>query len=401
MTILMSNDLREWYQGLTPDARQKALENPVTQPPSGVEVAVGHGPNNNPLGFGVLITASILIVFLVGGKLYARVVCQKSVTLEDYLAVAALGVYGAFAWGVWGVGTSPGFFVDFWNLTLKDYLRYLYFSTVNYALFTLIVALLKIGILLQWIRLFVPANRGFFWWICHTTILFNVVADIAVIILTFTRCTPVPAAWDITIDGSCSMLSIYSTFFPPFINLLTDVIILLLPHMIVWRLKLPMPKKLGIAALFAIGIFATIAGAFRLSISLASVHNGNATQLLSKLSLWSVAEVTAQFFVLCVSSFPPLCKKMTFIGSLATRLGIKSKVQSSHNDNAARWARRGLQSWPRRPRRDPDASLFTEVAEFGLAPTASTTSRPGSDPDFPVPDDSRSSLGHAKGQQER
>lgn len=114
--------------------------------------------------------------------------------------------------------------------------------------------LLKAGILLHWTHIFVPTGfRNAFWWTCHVTLWINVLFYTICTFIEIFGCSPRQKLWRPWVQGKCLDMPkvIISS---AFVNFFSDIIILLLPQMVIWKLHMSTAKKFGTAALFAIGI---------------------------------------------------------------------------------------------------------------------------------------------------
>jgi hypothetical protein len=92
-----------------------------------------------------------------------------------------------------------------------------------------------------------------FRWICIGTMFVSSLYFISVMLETFLLCTPVQFNWDKTIAGTCSPHSITAYILAGSTNLIIDVFIVILPMPALWNLKVSMPKKIGIMAMFSLG----------------------------------------------------------------------------------------------------------------------------------------------------
>jgi hypothetical protein len=112
----------------------------------------------------------------------------------------------------------------------------------------------KAAILREWVRLFVPTGtRGAFFWACHAILWFNVLFYSAILIAADLACTPFAKIWDKTLDGVCldeKSVEVMSAT----VNLISDVLILVLPQPIIWKLNMSTQRKIGISIVFTIGI---------------------------------------------------------------------------------------------------------------------------------------------------
>jgi hypothetical protein len=114
---------------------------------------------------------------------------------------------------------------------------------------------LKVVVLLQMIRVFVPAGlRNVTFWAAHFMIWTNVAFYVAFAFLEMFCCTPRAKFWDKTIqEGHClDFLAIHVV--GAVICLASDILILLLPQRVIFSLQLPLKRKLGLSLLFTVGI---------------------------------------------------------------------------------------------------------------------------------------------------
>ncbi|RYP18288.1 hypothetical protein DL765_004008 [Monosporascus sp. GIB2] len=219
---------------LLPPAQQEAILNgPALAPPPGVMPNFDDPPNNNMF---TLVVIGILSV--------------------------------AFFGCIYHIVAQAGFFVNQWNV------RDVHLASDFY---TAIIMLYKAAILLEWTRIFVPRDtRGAFYWICHALLWTNVVFCVTMLISGSLSCTPFERLWDPTVPGTCRNRKAYDVATASF-SLVSDIFILLLPQRVIWELRLRREKKIGIAVIFAVGIFACVASAFRLAASVQYLSSSDQT----------------------------------------------------------------------------------------------------------------------------
>jgi len=117
-----------------------------------------------------------------------------------------------------------------------------------------VIMLLKIGILSHWSRIFVPkGHRNAFWWICYVTMAVNVLFYVICTFIEIFACTPRKKIWNPMIQGKCLDMPTV-IIVSAFVNFFSDLIILILPQRVIWGLNMSMKRKVGIAALFAVGV---------------------------------------------------------------------------------------------------------------------------------------------------
>lgn len=112
----------------------------------------------------------------------------------------------------------------------------------------------KCSILFQLRRLFCPdGTRNSTFWAIHTLV-FICSAYYTSAVFTFTfQCTPREKTWNPLLPGNCIDVSA-AIVVQGVINLVLDVGILIVPLWAIWSLRLPMKRKLGISAVFGVGI---------------------------------------------------------------------------------------------------------------------------------------------------
>lgn len=115
--------------------------------------------------------------------------------------------------------------------------------------------LTKTVLLLQLIHIFAPTGSaaGFVYWAAHVLIWGNLVLYVATLIGDIFQCIPTRRIWNIHEKGHC--ININAAFaFTGSANVVSDVLILLLPMWAIWNLQLAPGRKLGISAVFATGL---------------------------------------------------------------------------------------------------------------------------------------------------
>ena len=159
-----------------------------------------------------------------------------------------------------------------WNVQLKTFFRMLYvclpmktilidcwlkFEWVNIAsiVYNPTLFVIKYSIFLQYIRVFVPNRQSnlIMWIVAHAvigSILLFYVIDTGFNIF---MCRPREKYWNRLKTGSCynwdsSMLG------TGFFNVFSDFALLMLPVRSIWKLHVPLKKKLGVLAVFATGL---------------------------------------------------------------------------------------------------------------------------------------------------
>ncbi|KAI0914583.1 hypothetical protein F4823DRAFT_636026 [Ustulina deusta] len=317
---------------LPPAQQQAILNGPALAPPAGVVPNLDNPPNGNVLCLGIITFLLILATSTFILAVYVKLFYVKKLYLEDFLAFAGFVLYVAQVYCSLDLIAHFGLFVHQWNVRVKDLASILYLVHIGSEFYAVCITLLKTAILLEWVRIFVPrATRGGFFWTCHILLWTNVVFYTAILISANLTCKPYAKLWDKTLPGNCSDNNEFDVATASY-NLISDVLILLLPQRMIWRLHLETKKKIGIAVIFAIGISACIATAYRLYASIEYLERADATYGIANIALGTEAEVVCALLIFYVPTLPKAFKNarspFRFLASVFSRL--KSSTSVSH-----------------------------------------------------------------------
>ena len=115
-------------------------------------------------------------------------------------------------------------------------------------------------------RIFVPTKRGLVFRLFQILVWLNVSFYVANVLSVIFQCTPVPKVWNTSMPGTCINTSL-NFIITGVINVVSDVLIMLLPLWTIWHLKLPIQKKLSVSTVFAAGILYVIPTTFHREIT--------------------------------------------------------------------------------------------------------------------------------------
>ncbi|KAI9852612.1 MAG: hypothetical protein M1838_000060 [Thelocarpon superellum] len=191
---------------------------------------------------------------------------------DDYTMLASL----VLMFGLWTI-----FILMYWYFRVGKHeitvspsmgesgLLMLYIGQVLYC-FT--YSLIKISILLLYHRLFVLPWFRLCTKICLGFVICFIVGGTAASIFT---CNPIDGFWKMYVPATCiDALAVY--YATSSINLVTDLIILVLPMPVIWSLKVPRRQKYVLCAIFVLGSGVLIATIFRI-VALREVDDSDLT----------------------------------------------------------------------------------------------------------------------------
>ncbi|OAL47158.1 hypothetical protein IQ07DRAFT_634150 [Pyrenochaeta sp. DS3sAY3a] len=257
----------------------------------------------------VAVTCIAVPAFFLMIRIYTRLAIFKSLELVDYflfLSFPLIVVEIAMGWYMvkWGAGVHQ------WQVTLEQLFNQLFWANTAQVIYCPLCFLVKMSILLQYLQLFAPSrsiNRTM-WYGTWCTVAATFVAYTAFTFWTLFYCSPRTMIWNKLEMGTCMDVNII-LFSQGGFNILSDVVVLLLPISSLWQLNVPLAKKIFITLMFGTGLLACAASALRIlfTMRIASViseadvsHNG------LFIGLWTEAEVSLGFIVACSLCLPKL-----------------------------------------------------------------------------------------------
>ncbi|TVY39345.1 Satratoxin biosynthesis SC1 cluster protein [Lachnellula subtilissima] len=264
---------------LPPAVLAAILDGPALEPPKGVK------PNFNShdtiaiyIWPTVLLGLSLSTVFLIL-RIYTKHFITRSMSWED-------------------CGRHQ------WDTSYANIVQILYGPTM----FTV-----KLSILLQYMRIFVPRREGnmAMFVLIHIVLWADLAFYTADTLFEIFSCNPRELNWNKLIDhGSCFNIEAL-IISAGAINVVSDCVILFLPVFSIWRLQLSTKKKVQISAVFAFGLLACISSIIRLVYSILLFKTEDRTHAFIPTGLWSVAEVSIGFICSCLPVVPKFFQVMS------------------------------------------------------------------------------------------
>ncbi|KAK0656953.1 hypothetical protein B0T16DRAFT_452461 [Cercophora newfieldiana] len=226
-----------------------------------------------------------------------------------FILVALLMLWGFTATGVAGVykgGMGRYLVVNMINgpQYLANTLLLFYIS--EYFYFTCVL-FIKASVLAMYLRIFPTRFIKIGVYVLGTYVVLLWVASIFVVIF---QCTPVQKAYNPYIkEGWC--LSIVSWFLGAAIpNIISEILILILPTREIWKLQVPRPQKLAICGVFAVGLLVVICSALRIH-GLVDFDEENQADLTRDIAhgwILTCAEPLVAIVAACLPTMTPLLR---------------------------------------------------------------------------------------------
>ncbi|KAH6964647.1 hypothetical protein DER45DRAFT_602170 [Fusarium avenaceum] len=254
--------------------------------------------SSGAVAIAVMATLSSISLIVVSMRVYARAIMLRNFGVDDACAILACLLTIADA-TIIAMNVRNGLGSHISTLSgeqISNFLRMFYFSTVVY---NIALAVIKTIFLLQYYRV-IPIRQY------KKTYIASVVLvtcwNLSQIFLNIFMCVPIASFWDVTIKGTC-ILNKSSFYVGAAGNILTDILIMILPIPVLRSLKLGRRQKWILMSVFCLGVFTCLISLVRIKFLNIGTditwHNVDSAS-------WSVSELCCGIICACVPTLRPL-----------------------------------------------------------------------------------------------
>lgn len=213
-----------------------------------------------------------------------------------------------------------GFYVHQWNIRIRDANTLFFWIHLSECFYAGSVMTLKMAILLQWVKIFAPHGISkYFSRICYLLVVINALFYPTYILALAFSCRPLARVWNITLAGHCFDTAAMDVSTAT-CSLLSDIIILLLPQNVIWRLQMTRQRKIGISIIFGTGIVCVTCATGRLASTIIYYLSPDITHNLSAVAVWCLAEITCIILVFCSPAVHRLGRESAIVQKLLSSL---------------------------------------------------------------------------------
>ncbi|KAL4864475.1 hypothetical protein BDV12DRAFT_201085 [Aspergillus spectabilis] len=272
---------------------------------------------------GVSIAIAIVQLAVVPARFYTRYIQRVTCTVDDYLIIpamiASLGQSALYIMLLKVAGL--GYHFEYVQKTPEKLVELQKGLVANQILdFPFIVTPAKLSILLFYLRIFDTFNFRILTYIVGFLVLGH---GIGVFFAAIFQCSPVQYAWDKTIaGGSCfDQQAFYRYVSPP--NILTDLLILIMPLPFVWKLHTRLTQKLALTGVFLLGGLGIVTSVLRMTVFFQASALTDPTWVSVELGIWTVLEGAIIIIAACLPSIWPLIVRI-----------LPEKLMSKHRDTS-------------------------------------------------------------------
>ncbi|KAF2802068.1 uncharacterized protein BDZ99DRAFT_469119 [Mytilinidion resinicola] len=270
--------------------------------------------NLQPLSYGISITLFLLGTASIFLRLYTRGFILKTFGWDDVMAIFLLAV-NTIQQVILFMFLHHGCGIHTWLLSseqIHQILKWLFVEEVFYYFTHWVI---KQAFLLFYLRLSQRPNFQKMVWI---TMGLNTAFLIINWLLAFLQCTPFDAIFhpENHPEAHC-MNSLVLLIIPSILNIITDVIILVLPIPTVWQLQMSTRRKVGVLAVIGFGAAAVLISGCRIIILYQLHVSSDIAYILGKMVIIASLEIEFAIMAVNLPSVKALWNKMVGGGSSA------------------------------------------------------------------------------------
>lgn len=305
--------------------------------------------------FGISLGFAIIAVLL---RFLARHLNRASLGADDWTIVVGLFLAIGYV-----VGQSVGIYYGLGKHAVRVTDPVALARTINASVPFYISSLsaTKASILLLYRRIFPNRRFHIILWAIGAFVLAFTVANVLFIIF---QCRPISAGFNPLIKAKC-INNEAAVLVVAILTIITDFIILCLPLPLVWKLQLPMSRKIQISLILLLGTFASVISIYRATVVM-NVKKDDLSYTSSKRAIWSGVEICAAIVCANLAPLRPIIKYIFKGHSLSSdRSGSGSRRTASSagkKSHYQRWTWRTIK--PAAENKDSRSNLLQPHSPF-------------------------------------
>lgn len=304
----------------------------------------------------VIIAFFIIALVVVLLRVAARVVSQATFWYDDYFNLAAFVTVTVYTFTDIAL-SKQGFGVDVWAVPQENISYILTFFLVGSCLYFTSRALIRVSILLFYLRIFrTSRDKAIITWTLAVVVLFSFTLLFPIVF----QCSPVDylwLQWDGTRKGHCTNFRVF-VWVATSIGIALDFWIVLIACSFVARLQLPLKKKIMVSSMFTVGIVAIAFSIARLPYINQFTGTKNPTIDWVPITIWSALENYIGVICACLPSLPALLRPLS-----ALRIPSSTKRSNLSSHFASQRAQAAEQELERRAH----APIYEMTPTYGRA----------------------------------
>ncbi|KAL4880542.1 integral membrane protein Pth11-like protein [Aspergillus karnatakaensis] len=278
------------------------MASPFGEPPPGIDLSESHTARNNAITIALTVLATVAVAL----RMIARVkVQQVKFAADDWFIVASLiPTYAILACTI--VGGQYGLGKHVWVVPMDHITRVNQTHFAYVLIYVWAIPLIKLSIIFFYRRIF--GTTPIMYLCGFLTIGYFIACTIA-----FSACCRPPSYyWTQYADptGGHCVFDLYPFYIGnAAANVATDLLILVVPVPLVWKLQMRTVQKGLVMGIFMLGSFVCIASIIRIYYMIPLKHNLDVTWIMADVYVWSSVEPCIGILCACLPTLQPLIRR--------------------------------------------------------------------------------------------
>jgi hypothetical protein len=224
----------------------------MADPPPGVERMPDNPPTLVPNMYASGITTTLIAFIMVVLRIHTRWhLLGRRIKADDYLVMAAM-VFSLILLAMGIKQAEAGIGKHMWDVRVEVYAWLPLYTILATNSYSISICLSKLSILVFYLQLS-PCQwfRTLVWALVTSVIVYT----ITYVFMTIFTCTPIAAAWDLTLTPTAKCLPLLTRYMVlSILNICIDVSTLVLPLTVVLPLQMTVRRKVSLLFLFTTGL---------------------------------------------------------------------------------------------------------------------------------------------------
>jgi len=304
-------------------------------------------PTNAPAIFIPSVVFCAVTPLLVAARFWSRLRTAHFVGLDDWAILVSLILCTTFNADMI-LAVHYGYGKHGTALTEKTRQLAMECFIISQALYKASINTCKASILLLYLRLFVQRK---FRLICWLMIGFVVAFGIATTLGSIFQCQPIQRAWNKHLTGHCLDTTAFWYANAAF-SILGDLLILIIPMPLVYRLNLPLNQRLSLLVVFGLGSFVIVTSVMRMTTLNTTSKSPDPTYEVGA-TMWTIIEINLAIICACL----PMCR--SHLQAFFPRLFPGNEIRHAASAKTLQYAGTSRNDWmPKSASKGPQASVI-------------------------------------------
>ncbi|RGP79896.1 integral membrane [Fusarium longipes] len=238
-----------------------------------------------PKIIGITVALTVLAVSIVSARLYIRWKA-RGMAGDDWMSALSM-LFALIYSGICIAQTRYGLGLPIPDRPKENLVPYTRINFAGRPFYQLGISFFKIALLISYLRLLRGTDNKVYRRVIWLTALLVFLSHLGCTLALVFACNPVDKSWNPLKDGQCLPPGPSFTGYAV-VTIVSDVVVAVLPIPVLVKLEIKLAKKIGLIAIFTLGIFTTVCSIqrYRQIDRIQNPKDGNSTMLV----LWGTIE---------------------------------------------------------------------------------------------------------------